>query len=518
MKHRIFFFSLFIFQYAFSQQGKIYHDGHGGFVYFPLGAASFADEVTEVVPGNPSTPYARFLDKKNLVGEPDYDIEQIKNIFSLGCRGSVILKFTDNALIDIEGPDLYVFEVGSNIEPTKLAISENGKTWIDVGEISGGRAEIDIHDFVKPGQIFHYVQLTDLGKFCDPRESYPGAEIDGVGAIGSATNISLDNTMLFATGQYTLRSTAQTELNKVVEELKKFSDYTIRIEGHTDSDGDEKNNQTLSEKRAESVKNFLVSKGVNKTRIITAGYGELLPVADNETEEGKQQNRRVNILIIPAYQRPYFDEEHNTLMMVYQPPGDDAPNGKWLKGYPKAMTQKEFPGVWTNHLDEVMVLDDKIWFFHGDSVACMHRDTRVMEKGFPKTVQAAFPGIWKEGIDMALVAKYDGMIYFVHKGEIFVWDVIEQKAVEGYPMKISGSKWENKFPPGVTACFQPGEQVIYFFAGAQFYRAIIGSRGLGDYQLGGLTGENPGFGPLWPSGVDAVTDWDGRHFYFFRNH
>lgn len=513
--HLLFFF--FIISKTYAQQGKIYHDGHGGFVYFPLGSSSFADEVIEVKSGNPSTPVAKFLEKRNLIGEPNYDLEEIENIFSLGCRGSVVVKFTDNSLIDIEGPDLYIFEMGSNIEPTQLSISENGKDWIDVGQISGGRAEIDIHDFVKSGQVFYYVKLTDLGKFCDPRDSYPGAEIDGIGAIGSATNITLDNTMLFGTGQYSLKSTAQNELQKIVLTLSKFSDYTIRIEGHTDSDGEANDNQILSEKRAESVKNFLISKGINKQKIITKGFGETLPISENDTETGKQKNRRVNILIIPTIDKPHFDEEHNTIMLVYENnAGGNAP-GKWLNGYPKAMTEKEFPKIWLKNIDEVMVLNDKIWIFHKDSVACMHRDTRVMEKGFPNSVSKTFPGIWAEGIDMAWVSATEGMIYFVKSGELFIWNIIQQKGENGYPRKIYGSQWETKFPPGVTACFQVNPNAIYFFSGARYYRSTVSRYGLGDFQQGGFIAENPGFGPLWPSGVDAATDWDGRNFYFFKN-
>ncbi len=93
------------------------------------------------------------------------------------------LKFVDNVLIDVPGPDLYVFEVGPAVQPTELSISNNGATWINIGKISGGTAEVDISQFVKPGDEFYFVSVTDLKSDCSGE--FPGADIDAVGAIGS---------------------------------------------------------------------------------------------------------------------------------------------------------------------------------------------------------------------------------------------------------------------------------------------------------------------------------------------
>jgi outer membrane protein OmpA-like peptidoglycan-associated protein len=76
----------------------------------------------------------------------------------------------------------------------------------------------------------------------------------------------------------------------------------MTVAGYTDSTGSEELNQKLSEKRAESVKNALVGEGVNPARITTVGYGESKPVADNDTEAGRQLNRRVTIFITPNQQ------------------------------------------------------------------------------------------------------------------------------------------------------------------------------------------------------------------------
>jgi outer membrane protein OmpA-like peptidoglycan-associated protein len=79
--------------------------------------------------------------------------------------------------------------------------------------------------------------------------------------------------------------------------LQDHPDLRLTIEGHTDSDGDDAQNQGLSERRAASVKAFLVEAyGVDASRLETAGFGESTPVAPNNTPEGKQQNRRVDLV------------------------------------------------------------------------------------------------------------------------------------------------------------------------------------------------------------------------------
>jgi outer membrane protein OmpA-like peptidoglycan-associated protein len=86
--------------------------------------------------------------------------------------------------------------------------------------------------------------------------------------------------------------------------LYRYPETRIRIEGHTDSTGGEAYNQALSERRAESVKNELVAQNIAAERIQTVGYGLSRPVATNETPEGRQLNRRVQVVIIPQNEAP----------------------------------------------------------------------------------------------------------------------------------------------------------------------------------------------------------------------
>jgi len=88
-------------------------------------------------------------------------------------------------------------------------------------------------------------------------------------------------------------------LDQVVSVLANYPDHQVSITGHTDNVGSEKNNEALSIRRARSCYNYLVSKGVNPSRILVGGMGETVPIADNNTEEGKKLNRRVEFKLFP---------------------------------------------------------------------------------------------------------------------------------------------------------------------------------------------------------------------------
>lgn len=293
----IFLFCGISFAQNQSQEGKDYPDGHGGKVHFPLGDISFADEVMLFKKGDPSA-YEEDSNPKEALGIPNYDVNKDKNFVTLGCEGTLILRFVDNALVDVEGPDLYVFEIGGNIEPTSLSISKDGKSWLEIGRISGGKAAVDIGEYVDADEAFHYVKLTDLKSACGG--AYPGSDIDAVGAIGSGIRVSLSSSVLFDFGQFTLKPEAKEALHNVALTMKNFREPTILIEGHTDNVGSPQSNQILSEKRAHAVKDYMVAEESFKhLTLISRGYGESRPIASNDTEEGREKNRRVEIMILP---------------------------------------------------------------------------------------------------------------------------------------------------------------------------------------------------------------------------
>lgn len=97
----------------------------------------------------------------------------------------------------------------------------------------------------------------------------------------------------FETGSARLKPESRDVLNQIVEIMRRYPDYKLRISGHTDSIGSASTNQELSEERAEACYEYLVSQGINPSRMSFAGYGESRPIADNRYKDGREQNRRV---------------------------------------------------------------------------------------------------------------------------------------------------------------------------------------------------------------------------------
>jgi outer membrane protein OmpA-like peptidoglycan-associated protein len=103
--------------------------------------------------------------------------------------------------------------------------------------------------------------------------------------------------VLFATGRADLNAGGTDSLNKLVAFLNQYPDRNIMIEGHTDDVGTDASNLTLSERRAGSVQSYLLQQGVGSQRITSSGMGESQPIANNDTDTGRQQNRRVEVII-----------------------------------------------------------------------------------------------------------------------------------------------------------------------------------------------------------------------------
>ena len=102
---------------------------------------------------------------------------------------------------------------------------------------------------------------------------------------------------LFATGKSEIKSGATANLDRLTTFLNEYPKRTAAIEGYTDSMGSDEMNQSLSERRADAVKRYLIDQGVGSARLTSTGRGESSPVADNESAAGRQQNRRVEVVI-----------------------------------------------------------------------------------------------------------------------------------------------------------------------------------------------------------------------------
>lgn len=138
-----------------------------------------------------------------------------------------------------------------------------------------------------------------IGRYMDKqaeelREDLEGAEIE---RVGEGIKITFREGIQFAVNSSQLSESSRTNLTDLAETLNKYKDTNILIEGHTDITGTREHNMGLSEDRAEAVSSYLESIGVAPKRITTEGYGPDQPVADNDSDYGRQQNRRVEVAI-----------------------------------------------------------------------------------------------------------------------------------------------------------------------------------------------------------------------------
>ncbi|EHK2924964.1 OmpA family protein, partial [Vibrio parahaemolyticus] len=153
----------------------------------------------------------------------------------------------------------------------------------------GDVEQADSH-FTSIGLTYHFGQEAPAVE--EPVvEPVPVVEPEPVRVL---TPLSLSAESLFALDSSELKQTAQ--LDSLAEQLTNYPNDTIRIVGYTDASGPEEYNQRLSERRAQSVADYLESKGIDASRLTVIGLGENSPVAANDTAEGRAQNRRVEVL------------------------------------------------------------------------------------------------------------------------------------------------------------------------------------------------------------------------------
>jgi len=133
-------------------------------------------------------------------------------------------------------------------------------------------------------------------------QKFAAEHADMVKSEARGVVITVPGEVLFGVGKSTLHPQAQARLDEVALALKDQEGHEILVQGFTDSQGAEQMNQTLSESRAESVKNYLVSKGVSSEKIRSEGKGESDPIATNDTQSGRAANRRVEIVVHPLEQ------------------------------------------------------------------------------------------------------------------------------------------------------------------------------------------------------------------------
>lgn len=131
----------------------------------------------------------------------------------------------------------------------------------------------------------------------DLQDKLPNATVE---RVGEGIQVTFDSGILFDVGAANLRAAAQQNLSDLAASLQAYEGTDVIVFGHTDSTGGEDLNQRLSEQRANAARTYLVGAGLDAERVAAVGRGENDPIADNETEAGRQENRRVEVAIFAS--------------------------------------------------------------------------------------------------------------------------------------------------------------------------------------------------------------------------
>lgn len=138
-----------------------------------------------------------------------------------------------------------------------------------------------------------------VGVYMDAQEEkiarIPGTSVERVGP--ATLLVHFDSDVLFAVDSASLSGTARGTLESMASVLQEFPKTAVIVQGHTDSTGSEEHNQGLSDRRAGTVRGYFIGRGVDPSRLVAVGYGETAPRASNDSEAGRRQNRRVDVLL-----------------------------------------------------------------------------------------------------------------------------------------------------------------------------------------------------------------------------
>ncbi|HEX2253843.1 MAG TPA: OmpA family protein [Thermoanaerobaculia bacterium] len=154
-------------------------------------------------------------------------------------------------------------------------------------------------DEILAGAAVGAVTGGSVGWYMDRQEErlarIPGTTVERVSE--DTLMVHFDSDILFDVDSAVLDGGSRGTLDQVASVIAEYPKTAVVVQGHTDSTGSETHNQQLSERRAQSVHNYLVGRGISTGRMTALGYGESMPVAANDTDYGRQQNRRVDILL-----------------------------------------------------------------------------------------------------------------------------------------------------------------------------------------------------------------------------
>jgi outer membrane protein OmpA-like peptidoglycan-associated protein len=222
-----------------------------------------------------------------------FEMTRAKRSIALALMGTMALgACTTGPLLSPEDPN----------RQTKVGAATGAAIGAVAGRILGGDDKGERNRATVAGALIGAAAGGAYGNYLDKQEAELRQQLGNNADIrntGDRLIVTMPQDILFATASSDLRPGLMGDLRSVGQSLLAYPDTTVQIIGHTDSDGEASYNLGLSQDRAQSVANVLISEGVPSGRLNVIGAGEDQPIASNLTPEGKAQNRRVEIVILP---------------------------------------------------------------------------------------------------------------------------------------------------------------------------------------------------------------------------
>lgn len=288
-----------------------------GTVYSQNGKSEFADYIVAAFYSNANKNFSSFYGGTRwefpILINPDVILGENNTYFVSLPKGSyIIVEFIDNYIIDFPNQDdILISEIGCSGERAEVFVSSDGIKFFNLGivdDCSKSTLDLGSINFKSPVKFIKIVGM-------DSRGGSPGFDLSNIRGLPKSnipinlnsptiTSIKqqplpivdkmiISGTILFSTNSAELNATSQEELSFLFNQLNKYPEVDIVLFGHTDHVGNQVSNLNLSIRRAQSVVDFLIMKGIAKDRITFSGKGEIEPLNNNTTEEEKKMNRRV---------------------------------------------------------------------------------------------------------------------------------------------------------------------------------------------------------------------------------